>query len=254
MSHPDPSPSEGASAGPATRLVLGLQPTREAIRVHQGALGRVLIDDRRLPRLDALARYAAAQGVKRIDRVRASELDRLARGASHQGVACYAPELRLTPLSAVLGRDPLLVLALDGVQDPQNFGAIVRSAVAIAQAPVLWPESSSAPLTPATFRASAGAIEHAELIRVPSLLSALHAAVEAGCDVVGLEAGAQQTLEELPLGSKRVLVMGSEHEGLGRAIRKACTHTAQLLRPHAIDSLNVSVAAGIALFQARPKP
>ncbi len=238
------SPAEGA------RLVVGLQPVREAIRVHGPRLTRVLIDDRPLQRLEALARYATDQGAPQVQRVWRGELDRLAHGASHQGVACLAPQLKLLSLDQVLERDQLLLLALDGIQDPQNFGAIIRSAVAIAQAPVMWPESSSAPLTPATFRASAGAIEHAELIRVPSLISALQSAVAAGCQVVGLDANAPKTLRELERSSKMVLVLGAEHEGLGRGVRRACSHGAKLLRPHAIDSLNVSVAAGLALYQA----
>lgn len=232
-----------------SRLVVGLQPVREAIRVYGAQLGEVLIDNRPLPRLEALVRYASDQNAPVIRRVRRGDLDRLAKGASHQGVACFAPALQLKSLSSVLPRDPLLILALDGIQDPQNFGAIVRSAVGIARAAILWPESSSAPLTPATFRASAGAIEHAELIRVPSLTGAIQSALEAGCDVIGLDASAPKTLRELELGSKVVLVMGSEHEGLSRGVRRACNHTAKLIHTQAIDSLNVSVAAGLALFQ-----
>ncbi|MGE0326642.1 MAG: TrmH family RNA methyltransferase [Polyangiaceae bacterium] len=232
------------------RLVVGLQPVREAVRVYGRQLSRVMVDNRKLPRLEALARYASDQGVLQVDRVRRGDLDRLARGASHQGVACFAPELRLIPLEQVLAPAEQLILALDGIQDPQNFGAIIRSAVAIAEAPILWPESSSAPLTPATFRASAGAIEHAQLVRVPSLSTALQQAAAADFEVVGLDANAPKTLRELPLGPKIVLVLGAEHEGLGKQVRRACTQTAKLLRPHHIDSLNVSVAAGIALFQA----
>ncbi|MCA9630811.1 MAG: RNA methyltransferase [Myxococcales bacterium] len=236
--------------GAEQRLVVGLQPVREAVRVHGSALDRVLVDNRKLPRLEALARYASDQGVLRVERVRRGELDRLARGASHQGVACLAPHLELIPLERVLAPERQLILALDGIQDPQNFGAIIRSAVAIAEAPVLWPESSSAPLTPATFRASAGAIEHAQLVRVPSLATALQQAVAADFEVVGLDANAPKTLRELPLGKKIVLVLGAEHEGIGKQVKRACTQTAKLLSPHHIDSLNVSVAAGIALFQA----
>lgn len=240
----EPAPSD------EERLVVGLQPVREAIRVYGTGLGRVMVDNRKLPRLEALARYAKDQGVPQVDRVRRGDLDRLARGASHQGVACFAPQLQLVPLERVLAPEQQIILALDGIQDPQNFGAIIRSAVAIARAPILWPESSSAPLTPATFRASAGAIEHAQLVRVPSLSSALQQAVAADFEVIGLDANAPKTLRDLPLGPKIVLVLGAEHEGLGKQVRRVCTQTAQLLEPHHIDSLNVSVAAGIALFQA----
>ena len=92
-----------------------------------------------------------------------AELDRLAQGVRHQGAIALAPALAIRSLAQLeLGDRPLLV-ALDEVQDPQNFGAVIRSAVAMGASAVVWPEHRSAPLSPATFRASAGAVEHARL-------------------------------------------------------------------------------------------
>src|SRR5262249_25160184 len=142
----------------ARRLVLGLQPVREAIRVHGARLGRVLVMAEREPRLEALARFARDAGAL-VERPPRAELDRLARGGRHQGPACFAPELVLAPLAAL--HEAARIVALDGLQDPQNFGAVIRSAVAFGPSPVLWAEHGSAPLSPTTFRASAGAIEHA---------------------------------------------------------------------------------------------
>ena len=118
---------------------------------------------------DALARFATDQGVTSVRRVPRSVLDQRAHGVAHQGVAALAPELALVELET-LARDPALAaIALDGIEDPQNFGAVVRSAVALGGAAVVFGEHSAAPLTPATFRASAGAVEHARLCRVRSL-------------------------------------------------------------------------------------
>src|SRR5262249_19614339 len=151
---------------------------------------RVGIDSHASPKLEAVARFATDQGIREVARLSRAELDRLTRGTSHQGVVCWAPPLVLTPLAELLAEEGSLTLALDEIQDPQNFGAVIRSAVAVAGAAVLWGEHSSAPLSLATFRASAGAIEHARLCRVPSLVNALQAFRESGANVVGLDAQA----------------------------------------------------------------
>lgn len=229
------------------RFVVGLQPVREVIRVHRAAVGRVAIDARTLPRLDALARFAKDQGIVEVIRVTRDQLDRWARGGEHQGVVAWAPPLAFTELDVVLTRPDLLAVALDQIQDPQNFGAIIRSAVAVAGAAIIFGEHRAAPLTAATFRASAGAIEHATLCRVNSVRQALLAARDAGANVVGLDAQAPLELANLPLPGPTILVVGSEHDGLARGVRHACSHLARLPSSGQIDSLNASVAAGIAL-------
>jgi 23S rRNA (guanosine2251-2'-O)-methyltransferase len=226
-----------------------LQPVREAVRRRGPALREVLIEDRAAPKLEALARFAADQGVTHIRRVPRSELDRHARGVAHQGVAAFAPELELIALEALAGDPSLSAIALDAIQDPQNFGAVVRSAVALGGSSVLWGEHASAPLTPATFRASAGAIEHARLCRVTSLTGALETLRDGGTTVVGLDSRAPELLSEVDLTGPSVLVLGGEGEGLGRAVRRACTALASLGKTSGVESLNASVAAGIALYE-----
>ena len=233
----------------ADRLVLGLQPVREAIRRHGAALRDVFVDEKASPKLEALVRFATDQHVPRIHRVRRAELDRLSHGVAHQGVAAHAPDLVLTPLDSLATEPGLVAIALDSIQDPQNFGAVVRSAVALHGAAVLWGAHASAPLTPATFRASAGAIEHARLCRVPSLTEALGTLRAQGAAVVGLDASAPTRLADVDLRGPTVLVLGGEGEGLGRAVRRSCTTLAALGGMASIDSLNASVAAGIALYE-----
>lgn len=239
-----PKPAE------ASRLVLGLQPVREVLRVHAAAVRRVAVEDRATGRLEALARYAADAGATRVDRVPARELDRLAGGTSHQGVAAWAPPLRLVALEQLQQQPALLALALDELQDPQNFGAVIRSAVGLARAGVLWGQHGAAPLTPATFRASAGAIEHAQLCQVASLHGALGELAAAGVQIIGLDAQAPLALHQLDLRRPSVLVVGNEGQGVSRQVRRVCTHLARLVAPTGVDSLNASVAAGIALYEA----
>lgn len=233
-----------------SRLVVGLQPVREAIRIHQSRLHKVLVDARKTTRLGALERFARDQGVAEVERVPTRDLDRIALGVQHQGVVAFAPPLRLLELEDLIGDARLLAVALDEIQDPQNFGAVVRSAVAIAAAAIIWGEHASAPLSPAMARSSAGAIEQARLCRVRSLRDALMRLADAGVQVIGLEAGAPTALHEMPLVQPTVLVVGSEHRGLGRGIRSACPTLARLLASGTLDSLNASVAAGIALHTA----
>jgi len=231
----------------AKRLVVGLQPVREAIRIHKDRLNSVLVESRQTPRLEAVVRFAGDQGVVNIQRVSARELDRISGGVQHQGVIAFAPPLALVGLDTLVQDRNLIAVALDEIQDPQNFGAVVRSAVGIAGAAVIWGEHASAPLSPAMFRTSAGAIEQARLCRVRSLRDALRQVGEAGVQVIGLDAHAPIALHNLRLTGPLVLVVGSEHSGINRGIRATCQSFARLLSNGSLDSLNASVAAGIAL-------
>ncbi len=232
------------------RLVAGLQPVREAIRARAGALDRVVLAKKVNPRLDALERFARDNGVGRVERAPVAMLDRACHGVSHQGAIAWAPPLELCPLEQILGRPALLAVALDGVQDPQNFGAVIRSAVAMGNAAILWGERGSAPLTSATFRASSGAVEHASLCRVRSLRGALMEAVSMGVSVVGLDPQSPQTLHETDLTGPTILVIGGEHAGLGRGVRRVTTALARVAKPGFVDSLNASVAAAVALYES----
>ncbi len=233
-----------------SRLVSGLQPVREAIRARGGELEKVLVargagED---AQLDAVARFAKDHGVT-VERVARIELDRLARGARHQGAIAFAPDLALASIDEVASNEEALVVALDELQDPQNFGAIVRSSVALGATAVVWPEHRSAPLSSAMFRASAGAVEHATLCRVPSLPEALARLKTAGVLVVGLDMNGTGTIDTIPLTGKLALVVGAEGKGLRKPVKLACDHIARLPMGAKVASLNASVAAGIALYE-----
>lgn len=232
------------------RLIAGLQPVREAIRSRAGELVRLALSKKTNPRLDAVERFARDNGVGRIERVTPGVLDRECRGVSHQGVVAWAPPLKFATLDDVLQTPSLLAIALDGIQDPQNFGAVIRSAVAMGNAAILWGEHGCAPLTTSTFRASAGAVEHATLCQVRSLRSALQQAAASGVQVVGLDPASEVSLHETSLTDPVILVLGGEHAGLARGIRREATTLARVAQPGFVDSLNASVAAGVALYEA----
>lgn len=232
------------------RLIAGLQPVREAILAHGAAITRVSIEHGESPRLEAVARFASDHHVAEVTREPRALLDALTEGTVHQGVVAWGPELVLADFAELVARPTLLGIVLDGISDPQNFGAVVRSAVGIAQAAVIWGEHASAPLSLATFRASAGAIEHAQLCRVASLTAALTDATAAGVQVLGLDPQADRALREHDLSGPTLLVLGSEGEGMSRSVRRVLSGTARLAQSGRIGSLNASVAAAIALYEA----
>jgi 23S rRNA (guanosine2251-2'-O)-methyltransferase len=231
-----------------SRIVYGIQPVREVVRVHGAKVEKLLIERGANPKLDALARYGEGLGIP-VETVGRAELDRRTAGGRHQGALALAPDLRLLRLDEVPIEPHTLVVALDGVMDPQNFGAVIRSAVALGATAILWPEHASAPLSPATFRASAGAIEHAVLCRVPSLPDALMSLAERGVTSIALDAQGPTELGAIALEGPVAIVIGAEDKGTRRPVRKACRYTARLPMPGPIGSLNASVAGAIALYE-----
>jgi 23S rRNA (guanosine2251-2'-O)-methyltransferase len=232
------------------RMICGLQPVREAIRAHGSKLARALVarEPRDAPQMEALARFATDHGVP-VERVPRADLDRLARGVSHQGAIAFAEELRIVGIDDLALDASTLVVALDEVQDPQNFGAVIRAAVAMGATAVMWPEHRSAPLSPAAFRASAGSVEHATLCRVPSLPPALAKMRAAGMWIVGLDMAGTVAIDAVSLQRGVVLAIGAEGKGLRKTVKSVCDVLARLPMPGPIDSLNASTAAAIALYE-----
>lgn len=228
-----------------------MQPVREALRAAPSRIERVMLLQRSgvaSPTLQALGRFARDQN-RPVEWVDDSALDRLAKGVAHQGAIAIAADLDVLDLAAVLGKSPRTLVALDQISDPQNFGAIIRSAVAFGTDAILWPEHASAPLTPATFRASAGAIEHAALCRVRKLPAALAQAADAGMLVLGLAGDGQARIDELNLTGPVVIVIGSEGSGIRKTVRSACSQIVRLPTSPPVGTLNASVAAAVALYE-----
>jgi 23S rRNA (guanosine2251-2'-O)-methyltransferase len=181
------------------------------------------------------------------------ELDRLSDGAVHQGIVLQVPAYDYAhPDDLIAASDAVgvpLVVALDGITDPRNLGAIVRSAAAFGAHGVVVPERRSASMTAAAWKTSAGAAVRVPVARATNLARSLAAFQKAGYFVVGLDAGGDADVAELPTADRPlVLVVGAEGDGLSRLVRESCDVIASIPMESGTDSLNASVAAGIALY------
>lgn len=229
----------------------GIHAVREALAAGR-ALERVVIArGRGGERIEELVRLARAQGVpvRFEDRV---HLDRLTGGANHQGVVGLAGASRalaLEDLLAQAGPDALLVV-LDGVEDPQNLGAIARTALAAGAGGLVIPERRAAGLTGAAARAAAGALAHLRVARVVNLARALEELKQAGYWLVGLDERAGTDYTQCDYRRATAVVLGGEGRGLHELTRTRCDFLVSLPTTGPVRALNVSVAAGVVLFEA----
>jgi 23S rRNA (guanosine2251-2'-O)-methyltransferase len=240
-------------AGSAAELVAGRNPVLEALRAAVPAtalhVGPRLDDDERIGQAVMLA---ADRGIPVVEAGRA-ELDRITGGAIHQGIALrvrrysYADPAELVEAAADRGEQPLIV-ALDGVTDPRNLGAVARSVAAFGGHGILVPSRRSAGVTAGAWKASAGALARVRVAQVANLTRALETYQQDGLFVVGLDADGSEDVGALTLAdSPLVLVVGSEGRGLSRLVAQRCDAVARIPITGA-ESLNAGMAATIALF------
>jgi 23S rRNA (guanosine2251-2'-O)-methyltransferase len=234
---------------PANVIIYGLNPVLEALRA--GRAKRVRLAQRHDRRVQQVLQLAAEARVP-VEHVDARELERVSRGRLHQGVVAEVDDLTdysVADLVAGAKAAPLLVV-IDGVEDPHNFGAIVRVADAAAVDGIVRQARRSASLDGAAVRASAGALAHVKIATVVNIARALEELKEAGIWTVGLAGEADRRYSELDLRLPTALVVGAEGSGLRRLVRERCDVLASIpMRGH-VDSLNVSVATGVVLFEA----
>jgi 23S rRNA (guanosine2251-2'-O)-methyltransferase len=237
-------------------ILYGFHPVQEALRARRRRLVRLHRREPGRPELLALAQEAEAAGVP----VLVASPERLAALAGEeartQGIVLEAgplPELELEALWADAGPEACLV-ALDGVEDPQNVGAIARVAEAAGAGGLVLTRRHAPPLSPALARASAGAIEHLPVARVPNLARALNALKEQEFWVFGSDAEAGEDLFGLApriVAGRAVVVLGAEGQGLRPSVRAAVDHRVRIPMAGRVASLNVSTAAAVVLFELR---
>jgi 23S rRNA (guanosine2251-2'-O)-methyltransferase len=177
-------------------------------------------------------------------------LDRMSRSAPHQGVVAVAAAQRASRLEDVLARAGLLVV-LDGVEDPHNFGAIIRTAYAVGATAVVAPERRAAPLSEAVAKAAAGALSLLPVVRVTNINRALEEMKQAGFWIYGVDERGSTAYYEAEYSDPAAVVFGGEGRGLHELTRKRCDFLLRIPMSGQIASLNVSVAAGIVLFDWR---
>ncbi|MBM9508511.1 23S rRNA (guanosine(2251)-2'-O)-methyltransferase RlmB [Actinacidiphila acididurans] len=240
----------------APELVVGRNPVVEALRAEIPATAvyvQQFIDND--DRVRETLSLAADRGVPLMEASR-PELDRLTGGLNHQGVALQIPPYEyahpddLVADAADIGEDPLIV-ALDGVTDPRNLGAVVRSVAAFGGHGVVVPERRAAGMTAGAWKTSAGTAARVSVARAGNLTRALEAYQKAGLTVVGLSADGGVALHELEvLDGPVVIVAGSEGKGLSRLVGETCDLLVRIPMPGGAESLNAGVAAGIVLYEA----
>jgi 23S rRNA (guanosine2251-2'-O)-methyltransferase len=229
----------------------GFHAVEEALKAGR-ALDRIIIArGRHGDRIESVVQLAKSRGVpvRFEDR---EQIDRLAGTREHQGIAALAaakPTIGLEDLLADKTERGLLVL-LDGVEDPHNLGAIVRTSLAAGAKGVIIPERRAAGLTDTVERASAGALAHLPVARVKNLVRAMEEMKEAGYWLVGLDERAEKGYTDVDLTGSIGIVLGREGEGLHELTRKRCDFLVSLPTTGPVRSLNVSVAAGVMLFEA----
>ncbi|HTS49836.1 MAG TPA: 23S rRNA (guanosine(2251)-2'-O)-methyltransferase RlmB [Bryobacteraceae bacterium] len=230
--------------------ITGFHAVEEALAAGR-ALERVLVaKGRHGERVEAVVRLAKSRGVpvRFEDR---GQLDRATGTREHQGVAALAaakPAAELEDLLAAKNDRGLLVL-LDGIEDPHNLGAIVRTALAAGAQGVVIPERRAAGLSDTVERASAGALAHLPVARVKNLVRAMEQIKEAGYWLVGLDERAEKSHTDVDLKGPVGIVLGREGEGLHELTRKRCDFLVSIPTQGPVRSLNVSVAAGVMLFE-----
>lgn len=248
----------------------GVNPVSEAVRARPEELDHVSVarerDARRDARLQALIEACRAAGV-RVDVEPREQLARYARTDTHQGVVAFVRERQFLSLEDLLNlpgsnagdpargrasgpKDSRFFLALDGVEDPHNLGALLRSADGAGVDGVLIPERRSAPLTGTVAKTSAGASEHVRLAKVTNMTRALETMKTAGIWIIGLDERGTPDYTEHDFRGDCCLVLGSEGTGLHDLVKRTCDYLLRIPMAGQVSSLNVSVAGAVVMFEA----
>ena len=239
----------------STDKIIGINPVLEALKARR-PVQRLLVSDQRKQDRDvqAILRLARECGAE-VRFAGREALNREAPGANHQGIIAIAAAKSYATLDDILalpvqrGQAPL-ILVLDGVEDPRNLGAILRTADAAGVHGVIIPERRAAGLTDTVAKAAAGAMEHVPVVKVVNISHTLDELKKAGLWVAGAEAEGGMVYWQADLARPTALVLGGEDRGVRRLVREHCDYLVSLPLLGKIGSLNVSVAAGILLYEA----
>lgn len=234
-------------------ILYGINPVREALRGNRRAFELFVQTSGSDQRIAKLAALAEEKGVP-VRRRERPDLERLAGNSHHQGVVLRVAPFAYTDLHDFLagraGDEPLFLLMLDGIQDPHNLGALIRSAACAGAQAVIIPKDRACGITSVVEKASAGAVETLPVIQVTNLAQALEQLKQAGCWSYGLAGEGGSTIYQTDLRGNLVLVIGNEGEGMRPLVRKQCDGLLAIPQYGGVSSLNASVAGGIVLFEA----
>lgn len=228
-------------------VISGIHAVREALKNRRDLDAVVVAKGAAGPRIQEIIEMARDAGVRLRFEPRGN-LDRAATTAAHQGVVAFAGSFSLAKLDDI-GSDSRLAVALDGIEDPHNLGAIARTAHAAGASALILPERRSAGITDAALKAAAGALEYLTVVSVVNLNRALEELKERGFWIYGLDERGEHAYDRIEFIEPTVIVLGGEGRGLHQQVRKNCDALVRIPLAGQIPSLNVSVAAGIVLFE-----
>lgn len=235
-------------------ILYGINPVREALRGNRKAFELFVQTGGTDQRIAKLATLAEEKGIAVRRRERA-DLERLAGNPHHQGVVLKVAPFVYAELEEFLfnhqeSEGGLFLLVLDGIQDPQNLGALIRSAACAGVQGVIIPKDRACGMTPVVEKASAGAVETIPVIQVTNLVQTLERLKQAGCWTFGLAGESDKNIYQADYRGNLALVVGSEGEGIRPLVRKHCDLLLAIPHYGGISSLNASVAGGVVLFEA----
>ncbi len=232
-------------------ILYGIHVVAEALKADPEKIERICVErgqkNLRIQEIIELAR----QNHVRISFEEKSWLDRKSEGSRHQGILCYAAEMDTFDSEEILehAKSPGLLVVLDGIEDPHNLGAILRSAEAAGAHGVFLPQHRSANLSAAVVKASAGAASHIKVARITNIAQLIESLKKRGYWIAGLDAASDQPIWSIDLTVPIALILGNEGSGLHRLVREKCDFVVSLPISGNVGSYNVSVAAGIALYE-----
>lgn len=234
-------------------IIFGVNPVREKLNSAPLEILAIILPNGRLrPALEALQNDAAALGVT-LDYVSPRELDQLVHSDRHQGVIArvqaysYRSVSELEALTAEALPDWILIL--DGLTDPHNVGALLRTAEAVGIGDIILPKDRSAGITPAVVKSSAGAVNHIRVYRATNLRRAIKTLKNRGFWVVGLDADATAPYDSINYPQKLLIVLGNEGKGIRPLIARECDYSLRIPMKGKISSLNVSVAGAVLFYE-----
>lgn len=238
----------------ADEWIIGINALREKLRSAPGEILEILVAAGKSPKsVSAIEQFARSHGIG-MRYVGAGELDLLVPGQKHQGVVARTVAFAYASLSELeneLKADPRpkRVLILDGITDPRNFGAILRTAEAAGVRHVLLPKDRSVRVSPAVVKSSAGAVSYLRICRVTNLRRTIAWLKQQGLWIVGLDAGAAEVYDQIAYPARLGIVLGGEGHGIRPLIARQCDYLVRIPMRGSISSLNVSVAAAVLLYE-----
>ena len=238
-----------------TEILYGINPVFEALKADRRKFYEIYVGENKASgRIAKVIKFAESKKIP-VKKVKTTQLKSIARTDQHQGISAKVNPYAMADLWDIIGSDLAndnnrFLLLLDNVLDPQNLGAIIRTALGVGIDGIIIPKDRSAMPTPAVSKASAGAIEHVRMIRITNMVDTIKVLKQQGVWVVGLDKGADKTVYSSDLTGSVAIIIGGEEKGIRPLVKKNCDFLVSIPQMGQVNSLNASVAAAIVMYEA----